>query len=134
MLYFLPPFPLEKQVVSPCCPFLPSSCSSSSWTYTDIIFYPQDQFDAHVHDGLLNVYTYYGSERTKDQNLLAEQDVVLTTYQTLSSEFSKVCHAVHLQKEFKMPHPQKVKSLFIPNTIYTAEYLRETQWSKVSSG
>jgi len=49
----------------------------------------QDQFDAHVHDGLLSVYTYYGSERTKDQNLLAEQDVVLTTYQTLSSEFSK---------------------------------------------
>lgn len=50
----------------------------------------QDQFDTHVHDGLLNVYTYYGSERTKDQNVLAEQDVVLTTYQTLSSEFSKV--------------------------------------------
>jgi len=49
----------------------------------------QDQFETHVHEGLLNVYTYYGSERTKDTKLLAEQDVVLTTYQTLSSEFSK---------------------------------------------
>ena len=58
--------------------------------------YLQDQFDIHVHDGLLNVYTYYGSERTKDQNLLAEQDVVLTTYQTLSSEFSKVCNTLPL--------------------------------------
>lgn len=56
------------------------------------IVYLQDQFDAHVHDGLLNVYTYYGSDRTKDKNVLAEQDVVLTTYQTLSSEFSKVYH------------------------------------------
>ena len=50
----------------------------------------QDQFEIHVHGGLLNLYTYYGSERTKDKNLLAKQDVVLTTYQTLSSEFSKV--------------------------------------------
>lgn len=57
----------------------------SNWQY---------QFDNHVHVGLLNVYTYYGSERTKDQNLLAEQDVVLTTYQTLSSEFSKKTSAL----------------------------------------
>ena len=52
----------------------------------------QDQFEAHVHDGLLSVYTYYGSERTKDVKLLAKQHVVLTTYQTLSSEFSKVLY------------------------------------------
>ena len=58
-----------------------------------VLFYLKYQFDDHVHVGLLNVYTYYGSERTKDQNLLAEQDIVLTTYQTLSSEFSKVTYS-----------------------------------------
>lgn len=59
----------------------------------------QDQFEIHVHENLLSVYTYYGSERTKDTKLLAEQDVVLTTYQTLSSEFSKVW-------QFCTPHKQ----------------------------
>ena len=61
-----------------------------------ILFLPKDQFEAHVHEDLLNVYTYYGSERTKDTKLLAEQDVVLTTYQTLSSEFSKVWPYIHM--------------------------------------
>ena len=61
-----------------------------------ILFLLKDQFEAHVHEDLLNVYTYYGSERTKDTKLLAEQDVVLTTYQTLSSEFSKVWPYIHV--------------------------------------
>ena len=61
-----------------------------------ILFLLKDQFEAHVHEDLLNVYTYYGSERTKDTKLLAEQDVVLTTYQTLSSEFSKVWVYIHM--------------------------------------
>ena len=61
-----------------------------------ILFLLKDQFEAHVHEDLLNVYTYYGSERTKDTKLLAEQDVVLTTYQTLSSEFSKVWPYIHM--------------------------------------
>ena len=61
-----------------------------------ILFLLKDQFEAHVHEDLLNVYTYYGSDRTKDTKLLAEQDVVLTTYQTLSSEFSKVWPYIHM--------------------------------------
>ena len=89
---FCPSFPtllplsLLPSSLSPF-PFLPHSLLMQI-----LFFYPQDQFDAHVYDGLLNVYTYYGSDRTKDKNVLAEQDVVLTTYQTLSSEFSKVYH------------------------------------------
>lgn len=53
-----------------------------------IIF--QNEFDAHVHPNLINIYTYYGQDRTKDKKVLDEQDVVLTTYQTLSTEYAKV--------------------------------------------
>ena len=32
------------------------------------------------------MYTYHGAERTRSVKFLADQDVVLTTYNTLSSE------------------------------------------------
>ena len=35
----------------------------------------------------LNVYNYYGNNRTKDSAILSGQDVVLTTYNTLAAEF-----------------------------------------------
>ena len=38
----------------------------------------------------LEVYTYYGASRTRNAQLLAQHDIVLTTYQTLSADFSKV--------------------------------------------
>ena len=72
------------------------SFSEKKYSYFFILFLLKDQFEAHVHEDLLNVYTYYGSERTKDTKVLAEQDVVLTTYQTLSSEFSKVWVYIHM--------------------------------------
>ena len=76
---------------------------------------PQDQFESHVHDGLLNVYTYYGSERTKDTKLLAGQDVVLTTYQTLSSEFTKVLLII----DNRQADRHTVDSLFnVVDTLY----------------
>ena len=40
--------------------------------------------------GLLDVYTYYGSDRTRDSEELASRDVVLTTYQTLTADANKV--------------------------------------------
>ena len=53
-------------------------------------FFFQDQLRIHVEPGALDVYTYYGAERIQNTAVLSQKDIVLTTYQTLSSEFSKV--------------------------------------------
>uniref|UniRef100_A0A8C1DUG1 Helicase like transcription factor n=1 Tax=Cyprinus carpio carpio TaxID=630221 RepID=A0A8C1DUG1_CYPCA len=48
----------------------------------------QDQFEQHIRaDVTLKVYLYYGAERKRSVKLLSEQDVVLTTYNVLSSDF-----------------------------------------------
>lgn len=47
-----------------------------------------DQFEQHVSPNIkLNVYLYYGSERNRSQKFLSSQDVVLTTYNVLSTDF-----------------------------------------------
>ncbi|XP_056599172.1 helicase-like transcription factor isoform X3 [Triplophysa dalaica] len=47
-----------------------------------------DQFEQHMRaDVTLNVYLYYGAERNRSVSFLASQDVVLTTYNVLSSDF-----------------------------------------------
>ncbi|XP_043080880.1 helicase-like transcription factor [Puntigrus tetrazona] len=47
-----------------------------------------DQFEQHIRaDVTLKVYLYYGAERSRSVKLLSEQDVVLTTYSVLSSDF-----------------------------------------------
>ena len=38
-------------------------------------------------DVKLNVYLYYGAERCRDSHFLAGQDVVLSTYNVLASDF-----------------------------------------------
>ncbi len=48
----------------------------------------QDQFEQHIRaDVTLKVYLYYGAERNRSVKHLSEQDVVLTTYNVLSSDF-----------------------------------------------
>lgn len=48
----------------------------------------QDQFEQHIRaDVTLKVYLYYGAERSRSLSLLSGQDVVLTTYNVLSSDF-----------------------------------------------
>nr|XP_006824708.1 PREDICTED: helicase-like transcription factor-like [Saccoglossus kowalevskii] len=47
-----------------------------------------DQFEEHVKPNVdVRLYTYYGNERTKFSHILSQQDVVLTTYNTLAMEF-----------------------------------------------
>ncbi|KAK2901000.1 hypothetical protein Q8A67_009115 [Cirrhinus molitorella] len=47
-----------------------------------------DQFEQHIRaDVTLKVYLYYGAERKRSVKLLSEQDVVLTTYNVLSSDY-----------------------------------------------
>ncbi|XP_054022731.1 helicase-like transcription factor [Dryobates pubescens] len=47
-----------------------------------------DQFEQHIHqDFQVKVYVYYGSDRSKDPSVLSEQDVVLTTYSILATDY-----------------------------------------------
>lgn len=46
------------------------------------------EIEAHVQLGALTVYVHYGQSRPKDAKFLAQNDVVLTTYGVLASEFS----------------------------------------------
>ncbi|XP_061700435.1 helicase-like transcription factor isoform X2 [Syngnathoides biaculeatus] len=48
-----------------------------------------DQFEEHVRaDVKLNVYMYHGPDRNKSTKFLTSQDVVLTTYNVLASDFT----------------------------------------------
>ncbi|KAM4723825.1 helicase-like transcription factor isoform 1-T4 [Anableps anableps] len=47
-----------------------------------------DQFEQHVQSNVkLNIYLYYGSERNRSKTFLSSQDVVITTYNVLSTDF-----------------------------------------------
>ncbi|KAK3777641.1 hypothetical protein RRG08_021753 [Elysia crispata] len=49
------------------------------------------QFEEHLHQQVhISLYVYYGGCRKKDLRLLREQDVVITTYSTLASDFKSV--------------------------------------------
>ncbi|KAL3628014.1 DNA repair protein rad5a [Castilleja foliolosa] len=46
------------------------------------------EIETHAQPGVLSVYVHYGQSRSKDTKVLAQSDVVLTTYGVLASEFS----------------------------------------------
>ncbi|XP_055579218.1 helicase-like transcription factor isoform X2 [Falco biarmicus] len=47
-----------------------------------------DEFEQHIHqDFHVNIYVHYGSDRSKDPSVLSEQDIVLTTYNTLATDY-----------------------------------------------
>lgn len=51
-------------------------------------FSVQDQFEQHLRSNVkLNIYLYYGSERNRSKTFLSSQDVVITTYNVLSTDF-----------------------------------------------
>ncbi|NXI61513.1 HLTF factor, partial [Anseranas semipalmata] len=47
-----------------------------------------DQFEQHINqDFQVNIYVYYGSDRSKDPTVLSEQHIVLTTYNILATDY-----------------------------------------------
>uniref|UniRef100_A0A8C8R670 Helicase like transcription factor n=1 Tax=Pelusios castaneus TaxID=367368 RepID=A0A8C8R670_9SAUR len=47
-----------------------------------------DQLEQHISpDVHLNIYVYYGPDRSRDPVFLSKQDIVLTTYNTLASDY-----------------------------------------------
>ncbi|KAH7334908.1 SNF2 family N-terminal domain-containing protein [Rhizoctonia solani] len=49
----------------------------------------ESQIEDHFNPGTLACYTYYGNNRNVDPNTLKDYDIVLTTYQTVSSDFER---------------------------------------------
>ncbi|KAL9600076.1 MAG: hypothetical protein Q9219_003446 [cf. Caloplaca sp. 3 TL-2023] len=48
----------------------------------------EEQIRTHIEPGALSYYIYHGSSRTKDIDQLSRFNVIITTYQIISSEFS----------------------------------------------
>ncbi|KAK1310831.1 hypothetical protein QJS10_CPA08g00521 [Acorus calamus] len=46
------------------------------------------EIETHIQSGSLSVYVHYGQSRPKDAKLFAQNDVVITTYGVLASEYS----------------------------------------------
>ncbi|XP_020536255.1 DNA repair protein RAD5A isoform X2 [Jatropha curcas] len=46
------------------------------------------EIETHAQPGSLSIYVHYGQSRAKDAKLLAQNDVVITTYGVLTSEFT----------------------------------------------
>ncbi|KAL8480941.1 hypothetical protein ACS0TY_027455 [Phlomoides rotata] len=46
------------------------------------------EIETHAQPGVLSIYVHYGQSRSKDAKVLAQSNVVLTTYGVLASEFS----------------------------------------------
>ncbi|XP_052210529.1 DNA repair protein RAD5A isoform X2 [Diospyros lotus] len=46
------------------------------------------EIETHAEPGSLSLYVHYGQSRSKDAHILAQHDVVITTYGVLASEFS----------------------------------------------
>ncbi|CAE6481588.1 unnamed protein product [Rhizoctonia solani] len=49
----------------------------------------ESQIEDHCNPGILSCYTYYGNNRNVDTDRLKGYDMVLTTYQTVSSDFER---------------------------------------------
>lgn len=61
---------------------------TSTYSFSLVFSFFQDQFKQHVRaDVNPNVYLYYGSDRIRSKTFLSSQDVVITTYNVLSSDF-----------------------------------------------
>uniref|UniRef100_A0A3B5M438 Uncharacterized protein n=1 Tax=Xiphophorus couchianus TaxID=32473 RepID=A0A3B5M438_9TELE len=55
-----------------------------------------DQFEQHLRSNVkLNIYLYYGSERNRSKTFLSSQDVVITTYNVLSTDFGQNKSPLH---------------------------------------
>uniref|UniRef100_A0A8C2KRX0 Helicase-like transcription factor n=1 Tax=Cyprinus carpio TaxID=7962 RepID=A0A8C2KRX0_CYPCA len=68
--------------------FIKTTTNSNTHCSRSYFISIQDQCEQHIRtDVTLKVYLYYGAERKRSVKLLSEQDVVLTTYNVLSSDF-----------------------------------------------
>uniref|UniRef100_A0AAV2JHR4 Helicase-like transcription factor n=1 Tax=Knipowitschia caucasica TaxID=637954 RepID=A0AAV2JHR4_KNICA len=72
----------------PQCPEDPSATATLIVCPLSVLSNWLEQFEQHVSVNVkLNMYLYYGAERNRSQKFLSSQDVVITTYNVLSTDF-----------------------------------------------
>lgn len=52
--------------------------------------YLQDELETHSKPGSISVFVHYGGDRTNDPKIVADNDVVLTTYGVLAAAYKCV--------------------------------------------
>lgn len=75
-------------IIKKCQPFYCCIDMLFIWLESEYSLYYQAEIETHAEPGSLSLYAHYGKGRQKDANILAESDVVITTYGVLTSEFS----------------------------------------------
>ncbi|XP_048583769.1 helicase-like transcription factor isoform X2 [Nematostella vectensis] len=94
----------------------------SNWT---------DQICTHVHPSVrLNVYMYYGGERIKEVKYLKKQDIILTTYPTIGSDFRMNDSPLHKIKWLRIVLDEG-HAIRNKNTVWTKAVLKleaERRW------
>ncbi|XP_059159117.1 helicase-like transcription factor [Physella acuta] len=88
-----------------------------------------DQFEEHIHKTVcLHLHVYYGPKRTNNVEFLQDQDVIITTYSTLMSDFKKGSDSPLHQIQWlrivldeghtiRNPAAQQTKAIFQLNSI-----------------
>jgi DNA repair protein RAD5 len=54
------------------------------------IYFPCEEFETHSKPGSISLFVHYGGDRSTDPQVIADPDVVLTTYGVLTAAYKKV--------------------------------------------
>lgn len=101
----------------------------------------QDELEAHSKPDSITVFIHYGGDRTSDPRVIAEADVVLTTYGVLTAAYKSVSNA-YISFEFHLIVSVIVGSvlssaLFLNNVFYfmtqenTNSIYHRVEWHRV---
>lgn len=100
----------------------------------------QAEIETHAQPGSLSVYVHYGQSRLKEAKLLAQNDIVLTTYGVLASEFSAevtsniifcvshVLHAVPFIVHSNTTHPPLKSDISYADVFWHPDIYKRLLW------
>ncbi|KAJ4843600.1 DNA repair protein rad5a [Turnera subulata] len=118
-------FKKKKMLVSGCNLIICPMTLLSQW---------KAEIETHSQPGSLSVYVHYGQSRAKDANVLAQNDVVITTYGVLQSEFSdenaeenRGLFSVHWSRVV-LDEAHTIKSLKSQSSTAAAALVADRRW------
>uniref|UniRef100_A0A3B4B203 Transcription termination factor 2 n=1 Tax=Periophthalmus magnuspinnatus TaxID=409849 RepID=A0A3B4B203_9GOBI len=102
-----------------------------------LVHHWKKEIDRHVKPGKLSVYLYHGSNREKSAKLLADYDVVVTTYNLVSKEIpppkDKLPHATPLLQvvwaRIVLDEAHNIKNPKVQTSIAVCQLSAQTRWA-----